>query len=140
MISFNASIQIPAPPDQVFAAFSQPERLAKWWGPDGFTNTFSICNFKNGGQWSFTMHGPDGHNYPNESLFLEIVPAKTVIIQHISEPKFRLTVSLSPFENGTLVSWTQTFENAEVARRVEHIVVPANDQNLARLSAEVLRK
>ena len=46
-------------------AFSDPVRLARWWGPAGFTNTFTICEFKPGGQWSFTMHGPDGTNYPN---------------------------------------------------------------------------
>jgi hypothetical protein len=38
------------------------------------------------------------------------------------------------------VVWTQTFENAEVGRRIEHIVVPANEQNLDRLTAEVSRK
>jgi hypothetical protein len=37
------------------------------------------------------------------------------------------------------VSWSQAFEKSEVARRIEHIVVPANEQNLDRLSAEVLR-
>ena len=40
---------IPAAPKDVFAAFSDPERLARWWGPEGFTNTFNACEFKTGG-------------------------------------------------------------------------------------------
>ena len=65
MSAFTAAREIPATPEEIFAAFSDPVRLARWWGPAGFTNTFTICEFKPGGQWSFTMHGPDGTNYPN---------------------------------------------------------------------------
>ena len=139
MKTFSTSREIPAPVEQVFAAISDPGRLARWWGPAGFTNTFSVCEFKNGGRWSFVMHGPDGHNYPNESVFAEIeVPGK-VVIDHVVEPIFRLTIALAPSAAGTLVSWDQAFENSEVADRVEAIVVPSNEQNLDRLSAEVLR-
>jgi len=47
---------------------------------------------------------------------------------------------LAPSPGGTTVTWAQTFENAGVARRIEHIVVPSNEQNLDRLSSEVLGK
>lgn len=140
MTTFSTSREIPETVEQVFAAISHPERLARWWGPAGFTNTFGVCEFKNGGRWSFVMHGPDGRNYPNESVFAEIEPPGKVVVQHVSEPKFRLTVALAPSAAGTVVSWSQAFENSEVARRIEHIVVPANEQNLDRLSAEVLRQ
>ncbi|MFI5303268.1 MAG: SRPBCC domain-containing protein [Nitrospiria bacterium] len=140
MKTFNTSREIPAKIDQVFAAISHPERLSRWWGPSGFTNTFNVCEFKNGGRWSLIMHGPDGKNYPNENLFAEIESPKKVIVQHASEPKYRLTIALASSPIGTLVSWSQEFESSEVASRIEHIVVPANDQNLERLSAEVLRK
>jgi len=139
MSTFTHSREIPAPAEKIFAAIREPARLARWWGPAGFTNTFQACEFKPGGRWSFTMHGPNGANYPNESVFAEIEAPRKVVIQHVSEPKFRLTIALSPAKAGTLVSWTQAFENAEVARRVEAIVVPANEQNLDRLTAEVLR-
>jgi uncharacterized protein YndB with AHSA1/START domain len=139
MTAFKTSRKISATVEQVFAAF-QPERLARWWGPAGFTNTFSICEFKNGGRWSFTMHGPDGRNYPNANVFAEIEAPMKVVIQHTSEPKYRLTITLEPSAEGTVVFWAQVFESSEVARRIEHIVVPANEQNLERLSAEVLRQ
>ena len=139
MTTFKTSREIPAPVEQVFAAISAPERLSRWWGPAGFTNTFNVCEFRNGGRWSFVMHGPNGDNYPNENVFAEIDPPRKVVVQHASEPKFRLTITLASSARGTLVSWSQAFESAEVAGRLEHIVVPANEQNLERLSAEVLR-
>jgi hypothetical protein len=83
------------------------------------------------------MHGPDGAHYPNENVFAEIESPTKVIVQHPSEPKFRLTIALAPSPGGTLVSWSQEFESSEVADRLEPIVVPANDQNLERLSVEV---
>ncbi|MGZ3772565.1 MAG: SRPBCC domain-containing protein [Pseudobdellovibrionaceae bacterium] len=138
MKTFNTSREIPATLDQVFSAISNPEKLSKWWGPAGFSNTFKICQFKNGGRWSLIMHGPDDSNYPNENVFLEIDPPKKVIIEHINEPKFRLTITLTSSLSGTTVFWSQAFESSEVASRIEHIVVPANDQNLERLSIEVL--
>jgi hypothetical protein len=86
------------------------------------------------------MHGPNGASYPNENVFVEIVPDRKVVIRHVSEPKFTLTVDLEPSgHGGTRLTWAQAFEDAEVARRVEPIVVPANEQNLDRLTAEVLR-
>ena len=140
MTTFNTSREIPATVEQVFAAFSDAERLSRWWGPAGFTNTFNVCEFKPGGRWSFVMHGPDGRNYPNENVFAEIEPPGKVVVQHGSEPKFRLTITLTSSAEGTVMSWSQAFESAELASRLEHIVVPANEQNLDRLSDEVLRK
>jgi len=140
MTTFRTSREISAPPEQVFAAFSDPQRLARWWGPAGFTNTFNVCEFKSGGRWSFVMHGPDGRQYRNESVFAEVEPPTSVVVQHVSWPKYRLTITLAPSPGGTTVTWAQTFEDAGVAGRIEHIVVPSNEQNLDRLSSEVLGK
>jgi uncharacterized protein YndB with AHSA1/START domain len=140
MTTFDTSREIPATVEQVFAAISDPERLARWWGPAGFTNTFTVCEFKNGGRWSFIMHGPNGQNYPNESVFAEIESPRKVVVQHVVEPKFRLTIILASSAVGTVVSWSQAFESSEVASRFERIAVPANEQNLDRLSVEVFRE
>jgi uncharacterized protein YndB with AHSA1/START domain len=137
MTTFATQRHIPADPAAVFAAISDPPRLAKWWGPDGFTNTFETCDFTPGGAWRFTMHGPDGASYRNESVFAEIESGRRVVIDHVSPPRFTLLVELSASEGGTLVRWVQTFEDAAVAAAVRHIVEPANEQNLTRLAAEV---
>jgi len=140
MTTFSTSREISATVEDVFAAISNPERLSRWWGPAGFTNTFSLCEFKNGRRWSLVMHGRNGANYPNENAFAEIEAPRRVVVQHVSEPKYRLTIMLASSAAGTAVNWSQVFESSEVARRIEHIVVPANEQNLDRLSSEVLRK
>lgn len=138
---FQTSREIAAPPSAVFAAFEDAARLAAWWGPAGFTNTFSTCEFTPGGKWSYVMHGPGGKNYPNESVFRDIEPSRRVVIHHVSQPRYLLTILLEPTaEGGTLVGWTQEFEDPRVASGVAHLVVPANEQNLDRLSAEVLGK
>jgi len=139
MTTFKTSREIPATVEEVFAAISHPERLARWWGPAGFTNTFSVSEFKNGGRWIFTMHGPDGMDYPNECVFAEIDSPAKVVVRHVCEPSFRLTIASAPSAAGTEVSWSQEFESSEVARSLEAIAVPANEQNLDRLAAEVLR-
>jgi len=140
-MTFRASREIAASPSSVFAAFEESDRLAVWWGPAGFTNTFTTYEFKPGGIWSFVMHGPDGKDYPNEIVITEIEPPKRIVIHHISQPRYLLTVTFDPTaDGGTLVGWNQEFENPEVGLRMERILVPANEQLLDRLSAEVLRK
>src|SRR6185369_10233222 len=57
---------------KVFKAFADPTHLARWWGPSGFRNTFEEFDFRPGGTWRFTMHGPDGTDHPNRSVFLDI--------------------------------------------------------------------
>lgn len=140
MSAFQTSREIAAIPEQIFDAFRQPERLARWWGPAGFTNTFKSCDFKVGGRWVYTMHGPNGAIYPNESVFAEIEAPGKIVIQHVCEPKYRLTIGIVKSDKGSLVSWRQVFEKADVAERIKHIVAPANEQNLDRLTSEVLGK
>jgi carbon monoxide dehydrogenase subunit G len=137
MTTFQTTREIAACPADVFAAIAAPERLARWWGPEGFCNTFDICEFRPGGMWQFTMHGPNGASYPNTSQFVEIDAPHKVVIDHTCMPFFRLTVELAAHGNATRVSWVQVFEDANVAAAVAHIVVPANEQNLDRLAAEV---
>lgn len=138
MNTFTTSREVAASCDAVFAAFQDPERLARWWGPAGFSNTFSLCEFVPGGRWVYVMHGPDGKDYPNEAQFTVIEPERRVVIQHVSAPRFQLAITFIECPTGTWVGWEQAFEDAAVAAALQHIVEPANEQNLDRLSAEVL--
>jgi hypothetical protein len=85
------------------------------------------------------MHSPHSGNPENESVF-ELVGPHKIIIRHVSQPLYRLTIDLTPTVTGSLVSWSQEFDDAEVARRIEKIVIPANEQNLDKLTAEVLAR
>jgi len=125
---------LPFSPAAIYAAFSSPELLAEWWGPEGFINIFEVFEFKAGGQWKFVMHGPDGKRYPNESVFAALEPNSKIVIEHVCAPLFTLNVKLTAVANGTEVNWAQAFADVETAKAVRHIVVPANEQNLDRLT------
>jgi uncharacterized protein YndB with AHSA1/START domain len=137
MSLFRTSRHFPVPPKDVFAALEDPARLARWWGPEGFRNTFHTFEFREGGKWEFTMHGPDGTDYPNQSEFLQIVPGQLVRIKHVNLPHFELTLLLQPHEGGTLILWSGVFENHEFAENARTFLEAANEQNLDRLAAEV---
>ena len=132
---FRTGRVLPYPPETVFEAFARPELLARWWGPDGFTNTFDIFEFAPGGRWIYVMHGPKGSKFPNESVFREIQAPAKLVIQHVSKPRYALTVTLAPHDAGTALTWVQEFEDAAFAERIRHIVEPANEQNIDRLTS-----
>jgi len=124
---------IPFPAPEVFSAFENAGRLARWWGPDGFTNTFEHFEFRPGGKWVFTMHAPNGTDYANECQFREIDPGKRIVIEHVVKPWYRLTVTLTPQGNHTQLAWDQEFESREMADRMRALAATANEQNLDRL-------
>ena len=130
---------IPASPAQVFAALQDPERVARWWGPAGFTNTIEKYEFTPGGSWLLTMHGPDGKDYPNESRFTRIVPDRIFEIEHLNGHHFTLTIELEPHLQGTYVLWRQTFDTVKHYTGLAQFVATANEQNLERFAAEVVR-
>ncbi len=137
MAVFRHVRELAASPDAVFDAFQDPARLARWWGPAGFTNTFHHFDFTPGGAWRFTMHGPNGKDYPNESAFVEIVPASLVRLQHVSLPKYDLTMTLEPAPTGTRLTWVGVFENDGFAESMRDFLQTANEQNLDRLAQEL---
>jgi uncharacterized protein YndB with AHSA1/START domain len=135
---FVHSRLINAPRERVFRAFADPLHLARWWGPKGFSSTFEIFEFRPGGTWRFVMHGPDGTNYPNESVFREIVAPERVVFEHLSEGHhFFLTVTFATQGNQALVGWRQVFDTAAHRERIAKFVLEANEQNLDRLASKV---
>jgi uncharacterized protein YndB with AHSA1/START domain len=73
---------IDGPRELVFEAFTDVEHLSEWWGPDGFTTSTHSFEFRPGGVWDFTMHGPDGTDYPNVIEWLEISPPTRIVFWH----------------------------------------------------------
>lgn len=136
---FVHSRLIDAPRERVFRAFANPAHLARWWGPNGFSSTFEVFEFRPGGAWRFVMHGPDGTNYPNQSVFREVVAPERIVFEHLSEGHhFVMTIMFTAQGDRTLVVWRQVFDTAEHRDRIAEFVVEANEQNLDRLAAEVL--
>lgn len=129
-----------ASPREIFAAFEDPARLARWWGPKGFTNSFEAFDFRPGGRWKFVMHGPDGADYANENLFVEIQRDTRIVLEHVVPPLFRLTVTLTPRGDRTHLAWLQEFEDPAFVERARAVLIPSNEQNLDRLEAELARR
>lgn len=96
-----SSREFDASRELVFQAWSTPERLARWWGPKGFTNTFHEFDFRPGGTWRFIMHGPNGVNYPNHSVFAEIVPLERIVFHHLYSPEFQVTATFEDLGDRT---------------------------------------
>ena len=124
---------LPVSRRKVFAAFEQPDQLARWWGPKDFTNTFERFEFKPGGKWIFVMHGPHGANYANESVFREIQANTRIVIEHVVEPWFKLTVTLTARGDQTHLAWVQEFASPAVAAQMRPLSETANEQVLDRL-------
>lgn len=125
----------------VYQAFANPLSLARWWGPEGFSNTIESFDFRPSGVWRFTMHGPGDSHYPNEIHFERLLENQLLVLKHVSEPVFSLTIQLEPMKEGeregTKVTWQQAFESDEVAATLKPMVVPANEQNLNRWLKEL---
>ncbi|MFO1330349.1 MAG: SRPBCC family protein [Rubrivivax sp.] len=131
---------VPASPAQVFAAIASAPRLARWWGPAGFSSRVAQCDFRPGGDWRLTLVGPDGTEYPNHNRFVEIDAPSRVLIEHVSdEHHFLLEIRLEAQGAATSVGWRQTFDTVAHRQQVASFVEPANEQNLDRLAAEVAR-
>jgi uncharacterized protein YndB with AHSA1/START domain len=128
-----------APRERVFDAFSDPSRLARWWGPKGFTNTFHGFDLRPGGKWRFLMHGPDGADYPNEIVFVEVVKHERIVLRHLGEHSYELTITLDDVGGQTRVSWRMRHATAAECAKVKPFVVDGNEQNFDRLAAELAR-
>jgi uncharacterized protein YndB with AHSA1/START domain len=121
---------------EVFNAWKNPELLRRWWGPQGFTNTFHVFDARPGGLWKFTMHGPDGGHYHNESVFVEIDEPKRIVLDHISKPRFLLTADFEDQGNQTTkLIFQQLFETVDEYDKVKVFAVDANEENMDRLAA-----
>lgn len=122
-----------APRELVFRAWTTPDLLARWWGPKGFTNTFHEIDIRPGGTWRFTMHGPDGADYPNHSVFVEIVPLERIVFDHLSGHEFRVTAAFEDLGGGTRVTFRQLFKVTEEFEQAKPYCVEGNEQNFDRL-------
>src|SRR5437868_13500673 len=88
-----------APVKAVWDAWTDPKQAAKWWGPRGFTLTTHRKDLRVGGSWDYTMHGPDGTDYPNKTKYFEVEECSKLVYDHGAGddrvPLFRVTVLFS---------------------------------------------
>jgi uncharacterized protein YndB with AHSA1/START domain len=131
-----------APREIVFDVWTNPQHVALWWGPTGFTNTIETMDVRPGGVWRFVMHGPDGVDYPNRIVFQEVVRPERLVYDHggdaEDEAPFRGVVTFA--EEGaaqTRLTMRTLFPSADVREMVkrEYHAEEGGNQTLDRLGA-----
>ena len=66
------------PPAAVFAAFTEPDQLDRWWGPDGYTTTTHTLDLRRGGVWHYCLRMPGA---PERRLGISSAPSGTRAIR-----------------------------------------------------------
>lgn len=123
-----------APIGLIWKVWTEPEHIENWWGPDGFTSTIHKMDLQDGGEWKLTLNGPDGTNYPNRSIFREIIPHKKIVFEHFN-PHFITTVLFDSKGEETLVDWTMLFDSDKMGEIIikAHKAEDGQKQNIERL-------
>ncbi|MBR7800898.1 SRPBCC family protein [Undibacterium fentianense] len=118
-----------APVELVWDAWTDPLQAAQWWGPRGFTLTTHSKDLRVGGTWRYTMHGPDGTDYPNIATYHEIELYQRLVYDHgateISPPLFRVTVLFSKLGKKTQMEMTMALASAEAAAETRRFIKQA---------------
>lgn len=118
-----------APVKLVWEAWTDPKHVAKWWGPRGFYITTKSKDLKPGGKWIYTMHGPDGVDYPNVTTYFVVEPYKRLEYDHGANENqkalFRVNVLFSEKDSKTTMQMTMTFESAQIAKDMSGFIKQA---------------
>ncbi len=118
-----------APVKMVWQAWIDPEQVAQWWGPRGFTITTEHKDVRTGGSWRYTMHGPDGVDYPNHTKFLEVDECARLVYDHggfeDKPPMFRVTVNFSEVQGKSKMEMTMALPSEQAAKEAKQFVKKA---------------
>jgi uncharacterized protein YndB with AHSA1/START domain len=127
-----------APVKKVWDAWADTEQVTKWWGPRGFSITNKSQDLRVGGSWVYTMHGPDGKDYLNQTVYLEVEPNVLLVYDHGFEgqpPLFRATARFHDLGTKTRLELTMALPTAEIAEGMrKHIKKAGGDSNWDRLA------
>lgn len=119
----------------VWDAWTNPEQVAKWWGPRGFTLTTHSKDLRPGGTWDYTMHGPDGTDYPNVTTYHQVEPCALLVYDHGGSrdrpPMFRVTARFTEVMPGkqTKLEMTMTLPTVEAARETRAFIKKASGES-----------
>lgn len=133
-----------APVRMVWDAWTDPEQVAQWWGPRGFTITTHSKDLRPGGHWAYTMHGPDGTDFENKTLYHEVEECAKLVYDHGGNddrpPLFRVKVTFCESGGKTTMAMTMTLATPEAAEEIKkHIRQAGGNATWDRL-AEYLEK
>jgi len=118
-----------APARAVWDAWTIPEQVAEWWGPRGFTLTTHHKDLRVGGTWRYTMHGPDGVDYPNVTTYYVVEPHQKLVYDHgatdHTPPLFRVTVTFAEANGKTTMEMIFALASPEAAAETAKFIKKA---------------
>lgn len=133
-----------APVNLVWDAWTDPKQAAKWWGPRGFTITTHSKDLRVGGHWRYTMHGPDGTDYPNTTVYFEVDKHKRLVYDHGGSedrpPLFRVTVTFSETDGKTKMEMSMRLPTPEAAEETKKFIKKAGGNGTWDRLAEYLEE
>ncbi|RYG38516.1 ATPase [bacterium] len=130
------------PRSLVWRAWTEPDQIAAWWGPNGFSTTNHEMSVHPGGVWRFNMRGPDGTDYPNKVVYTEIVEPSRLAYDHGDDERvhFTVVVTFEERDGKTEVTLHSTFPTAEARDAVVRFgAVELGGQTLACLADHLAR-
>lgn len=109
-----------APVEMVWRAWTEPERIAMWWGPRGFAARVEQMDLRPGGGWRYVMVGPDGKEYPVRGEYREVVPRQRIVTSDTFDEGFDHPADDLPKGLVTTVLFDDLGERTRVTLRIEH--------------------
>ncbi len=134
---------INAPRHLVFEAFTEVQHLSRWWGPNGFSTTTKAFEFREGGEWSFVMHGPDGTDYQEWISWTALAPPERIEFlhgEHSGDPNaFESVLTFDAQGEATEVTMRTVFPTIESRDEAveKYHAVEGGQQTLSNLAAYV---
>jgi uncharacterized protein YndB with AHSA1/START domain len=117
-----------APRELVFSAYTEPEHIKNWWGPNGWMTTNYQMDVRPGGIWHYCMRSPEGDEAWGKAVYQEITaPERLVYIDNFSDengndaegfPSMKITVEFIEEENGTRLANRTLFDSEEDLKKV----------------------
>ena len=132
---------ISAPAREIWNAWTNPDSLAQWFGPNGFTVTTHEAVMKQGGNWTYTMHGPDKIDYPNHMAYSTFVPPSRLEYDHAEipgdEPICHTTVTMEDHGSRTRFTMQMLFPSMQARDEIisQCNAIEGGNQTLDRLEA-----
>jgi len=119
---------IAATPERLFALWTEPEELIKWWGPEGYTTPKHAMDVRPGGRWRTTMRSPDGKDHTVSGIYRALEPPRRLVFTWgwdddagMRGHETEVTVTFEPTTGGTRMVLTQQgFADADSRGRHEH--------------------
>jgi uncharacterized protein YndB with AHSA1/START domain len=109
-----------APPAKVFAAWTDPEKIRRWMGPEGVVGLSAEMDARAGGRYRLLMRSPDGEEHDVSGVYREVVPNEKLVFtwawKSTPERQSLVTVLLKPDGDGTLLTLTHEQFFDETAR------------------------